>query len=64
MITVNGSVEAYQNIVEASTGDSLGRSVIRVPRSSGFRGSDGGASKARHNRDDDKVWSDGKWDLR
>lgn len=43
------------------TDDSLGRSVIRAPRSVRMRGSDGGASKARHNRDDERVWSDRRW---
>jgi len=45
--------------------DSLGRSVVRAPRSvraSSDRRRDLGASRARHNRDDDKVWMDRRWD--
>lgn len=41
--------------------DYLGRSAIRAPRSVRLRGSDGGASKARHNRDDERIWSDRRW---
>lgn len=44
--------------------DSLGRSAVRPPRSvraSASRYRDLGASKAKHNRDDDKVWNDWRW---
>jgi hypothetical protein len=59
-ITVNGVPLEKSGYAD----DYLGRSVVRVPRSGGgWRGSDGGKSRARHNRDDDKVWSDRGWDL-
>ena len=44
--------------------DSLGRSVVRTPRSvraSAPRFRDLGASRANHNPDDGKVARDGRW---
>jgi len=45
--------------------DSLGRSVVRAPRSvraTSERRRDLGASRARHRRDDERVWMDQGWD--
>jgi hypothetical protein len=60
VITVNGQPLEETGWVE----DSLGRSVVRVPRSvraSSDRRRDLGASRANHNRDDDRVAGDGRW---
>ena len=56
-ITVNGEpLEKTRYVV-----DTLGRSAVRVPRSVRLRGSDGGASKARHNPEDELIMRDPRW---
>lgn len=64
VITFNGQPVEDSGYCE----DKLGASMRRIPRGS-LKASppnrrDLGASKARHNAQDRKVWSDGKWDLR
>ena len=63
VITFNGKPVEQSGFVE----DTLGRSVTRIKGKcwgSPANRRDVGASKARHNARDNKVWSDGKWDLR
>ena len=61
-VTFNGEpLEKTRYVVD----DSLGRSVVRAPRSvqaSSPRFRDLGSSRAKHRRDDDKVWMDRRWD--
>ena len=60
-VTVNG--EPLEKTRYAAD-DSLGRSVVRAPRSvraSAPRFRDLGASRANHNHDDNKVAEDGRW---
>lgn len=60
-VTVNGQPVEETGWIE----DTLGRSVVRAPRSvrvTSERRRDLGASRARHRRDDERVWMDRKWD--
>ena len=64
VITVNGSEREFNRRVGGYGNDSH-TSTICAPRSvraSADRYRDLGASKAKHRRDDDKVWMDRKWD--
>lgn len=59
-VTVNGQPVEETGWIE----DTLGRSVVRAPRSvraSAPRFRDLGASRAKHRRDDHMVWRDDRW---
>lgn len=61
-VTVNG--EPLEKTRYAAD-DWLGRSVVRAPRSvraTSERRRDLGASRAKHRRDDERVWMDRGWD--
>ena len=63
MITFNGQPVVNSGYCDSDLYGSVQKVKVKC-WASPARSRDLGASKARQNRDDDKVWSDGKWDLR